>query len=177
MVLVLWLTCFIDPLDTTIRVKYSLKVHPELTTPEAIAKLLSPFGALDTESIVLSLKAPKKSVGKPPKTGTALVPFKQIGDAFSAVRASGKADRGLEGVDVGWVNGKEPEILGWLKKMGKLGSPPQSKAPTPGNGTPGVKAELPQNRPTSSSEFSTFPSTFVSEGLCTFQNANADEIM
>lgn len=159
---------YTDPLDTTVRLKYSLKLHPELTTPEAIANLLAPFGALDTESIVLSLKAPKKSAGKPPKTGTALVPFKQIGDAFGAVCASGRADRGLEGIDIGWVNGKEPQILGWLKKLGKLGddsSPPKPPSPLSQNSNAGAKAELPQHQATGSSGFSTFPSTFVSRGF------------
>lgn len=135
----------IDPLDTTVRLKWSLKKRPELTTVEAISNLLAPFGSVDTESIVLSLKAPKKSSDKPPKSGTALAPFKQIGDAYDAVCDSGKAERGLVGVEVGWVNGKAPEILGWLKKMGKLGEP---KPPT-------TQSE-------SGSAFSTFPSTFVS---------------
>ncbi|KAF9443117.1 hypothetical protein P691DRAFT_809431 [Macrolepiota fuliginosa MF-IS2] len=144
----------LNPLDTTVRLKYTLKAHPELTTPEAIAKLLAPFGAIDTESIVLSLRAPKKSAGKPPKTGTALVPFKQIGDAFAAVCGSGQADHGLDGVEVGWVNGKEPQILGWLKKMGKLGEP----KPAPPVTT--EKAELPQHQTAGSGGFSTFPSTF-----------------
>lgn len=77
-----------DPLDTTVRLKYALKDHPDLTTPLAIATLLSPFGQTDADSIVISLKAAKKALDKPPKYGTALVPFKQIGDAFAAVCAS-----------------------------------------------------------------------------------------
>ncbi len=107
-----------------------MKVHPELTEPSAIASLLSRFGASDTDLIVVSLKGSKKaSAGtedKKPKYGTALVPFKQIGDAFAAVCASGKPERGLNGIEVSWVGGKEPQILGWLKKMGKLGEPPGS---------------------------------------------------
>jgi DnaJ family protein C protein 17 len=107
-----------------------VKVHPELTEPSAIASLLSQFGPSDTDLIVVSLKGSKKaSAGtedKKPKYGTALVPFKQIGDAFAAVCASGKPERGLNGIEVSWVGGKEPQILGWLKKMGKLGEPPGS---------------------------------------------------
>src|SRR5262249_32457267 len=117
---------------------------------------------VDTESIVLSLKAPKKNADKRPKNGTALVPFKQIRDAFSAVSASGRGDYGLEGIEVGWVNGKEPAILGWLKKMGKLDNSLPNNAPSIQDGAPGIPAELPPRRSGGSLEFSSFPSTFVS---------------
>jgi DnaJ family protein C protein 17 len=94
----LWLNCFIRPT----RYHHSTKIFiKELTTPESLANLLSAFGGVDAESIVLSLKAPKKNADKRPKNGTALVPFKQIRDAFSAVSASRKGDRGLEGIEVG----------------------------------------------------------------------------
>lgn len=111
---------FLGHLDTTIKVKYSLSTNPTLTTPDALAALLDQFGSIDSASIVLSLKPPKKAPTKPPKTGVALVPFRQIGDAFAAVCSSGRADRGLDGMEVGWAEGKEPPILGWLKKQGKL---------------------------------------------------------
>lgn len=114
-----------DPLDTTVRVKFAMKAHPELTEPSAVASLLSQFGPSDTDLIVVSVRGSKKASSgtedKKAKYGTALVPFKQIGDAFAAVCASGKQERGLNGVEVSWVGGKEPQILGWLKKMGKLG--------------------------------------------------------
>ena len=155
-----------DPLDTTVRLKYILKSHPNLTTPAAISKLLSPFGQTDIDSIVLSLKPPKKDPSKPPKFGNALVPFKQIGDAFAAVCASGRAERGLEGIEIGWVNGKEPPILVWLKKIGKLGG--SAPLPIPAekmtdNGTGRYeKAGLPQTQTTSQpSLFSSFPTSFV----------------
>ncbi|KAF8714226.1 hypothetical protein AX14_012867 [Amanita brunnescens Koide BX004] len=128
----------LDPLDTTVRVKFAIKAHPELTEPSAIASLLSQFGPSDSDLIVVSVRGSKKaSAGaedKKAKYGTALVPFKQIGDAFAAVCASGRQDRGLDGVEVSWVGGKEPQILGWLKKMGKLGGgsndrKPQEQAP------------------------------------------------
>jgi DnaJ family protein C protein 17 len=134
-----------------------------LTTLKSIANLLSAFGGFDAESIVLSLKAPKKNAGKRPKNGTAPIPFQQIRDAFSAVSASGKGDRGLEGIEVGWVNGKEPLILGWLKKMGKLDNSLPTNASSPQNGTSCATAELPQNRLAGSSEVSSFTSTFVSQ--------------
>ena len=127
---------------------------------------MSSFGQTDTGSIVLSLKAPKKSLDKPPKYGTALVPFKQIGDAFAAVCASGKRERGLDGIEVGWVGGKEPPILVWLKKMGKLGTPPPpppsatTRTSEDGGGKP--RARLPQMQTTAdSSAYSSFPSSFV----------------
>ncbi|RDB30004.1 Pre-mRNA-splicing factor cwf23, partial [Hypsizygus marmoreus] len=149
----------LNSLDTTVRVKYTLKSHPDLTTAAAIARLLSPFGATDTDSIVLSLKALKKAANKPPKFGTALVPFKQIGDAFAAVCASGRAERGLDGIEIGWVGGKEPPILVWLKKMGKLGSIPPP--PPAQNGIGSEQAGLPQMQTTlDASSFSSFPASF-----------------
>ncbi|KIP06356.1 hypothetical protein PHLGIDRAFT_128342 [Phlebiopsis gigantea 11061_1 CR5-6] len=104
-------------LDTTIKLKYQLSSHPSLTTAESIHALLSPFGAIESTDIVISLRPtpPKK-----PKRGIALVPFKQIGSAFGAVCASGRAERGLDGVEVTWAGEKEPDLIGWLKKMGKL---------------------------------------------------------
>ncbi|KAJ6482166.1 hypothetical protein C8R47DRAFT_1322071 [Mycena vitilis] len=119
----------LSPLDTTVRLRFKLSAHPNLTTPTALTALLAPFGATDADSIVISSKAPKKSPDKPAKHATALVPFKQIGAAFAAVCASRRADRGLDGVEVGWVGGKEPEILGWLKKMGKLSAQPPYLGP------------------------------------------------
>ncbi|KIM46886.1 hypothetical protein M413DRAFT_16481 [Hebeloma cylindrosporum] len=161
-----------DPLDTTIRLKYPLKAYPNLTTPAAISDFLSRFGATDEASIVLSLslknKAPSKA-DKPPKTGSALVPFKQIGHAFAAVCASGRKELDMDRMKVTWVNGKEPAILGWLRKMGKLGAQKQPVSPSPMD--PGIKAELPQNqtRDSSSAPFSSFPSSFPE----TFQTPEA----
>ena len=165
---------FTDSLDTTVKLKFSLKAFPSLTSAESIATLLSRFGATDTDSIVLSIKPTKKQPDKPPKYGTALVPFKQIGNAFAAVCASGRKDLGLDGVEIGWVGGKEPAILGWLKRMGKLSTngtsnlstaAPATTSESPSFNTPGVrgiKADLPQNQPRSTaSAYSSFPSTFV----------------
>ncbi|KAF9010196.1 DnaJ-domain-containing protein [Cyathus striatus] len=151
----------LDPLDTTVRLKYSLNLHPDLTTAESIAKLLKSFGYTDTETIVLSLKSKKKS-DKPPKHGTALVPFKQIGDAFAAVCASGRQDQGLHGIEISWVRNNEPQIIGWLKKMGKLGSIPPTSSGSSGKqqNTKNVKAELPQLQTIGDTPFSSFPSTF-----------------
>lgn len=142
------------PLDTTIRLKYTLIAHPTLTTPVSLSTLLVSFGAIDTESVVLSLKPPKKAPHKPPKYATALIPFKQIGDAFAAVCASGRPERGLNDIEVGWAGGKEPQILGWLKRMGKLGTP---KLPAE-NGVSLPEAQTSSN----SSAFSSFPESFVS---------------
>ncbi|KAK0503984.1 hypothetical protein EDD18DRAFT_1099253 [Armillaria luteobubalina] len=135
----------IQPNDTTIRVKFSLSGHPGLTTPEALAAVFAPFGPTDTETIVLSLKASKKTPSKPPKYGTALVPFKRIGDAFAAVCASGREDRGLKGIDIAWVGGKEPEILGWLKRTGKLSAQPSN--PEPHTSTSSTFPSFPETLP------------------------------
>ena len=122
---------------------------------------MSSFGRTDTESIVLSLKPPKKNLDKPPKYGTALVPFKQIGDAFAAVCASGMRERGLDDIEVGWVGGKEPPILVWLKKMGKLG-PPATKISDEERTGDRTSAGLPQMQTSADpSAYTSFPSSFV----------------
>ncbi|KAF7318981.1 J domain-containing protein [Mycena chlorophos] len=149
----------LNPHDTTVRLKFKLSAYPDLATSEALSKLLAQFGATDTESIVVSCKPPKKTPDKPPKYATALVPFKQIGDAFAAVCASGRAERGLDGIEISWVGGKEPEIMGWLKRMGKLSAQPLPRAASP---PPGQAAQLPQTAPSAGSAFSSFPTSFVS---------------
>ncbi|PFH49567.1 hypothetical protein AMATHDRAFT_147404 [Amanita thiersii Skay4041] len=152
-----------------VRVKFTVKAHPELTTPSAIASLLSPFGPTDEDSIVLSLKPSKKGSAedKKPKYGTALVPFKQIGNAFAAVCASARPERGLAGIEVTWVGGKEPRVIEWLKKMGKLGNesvPDGKSSSTPRNSrdTLPAKAGVPQeqSKKMGSGKASSFPSTF-----------------
>jgi DnaJ homolog subfamily C member 17 len=117
------------------------------------------------------MKAPKKAPNKPPRHGVALVPFKKIGDAFAAVCASGREERGLKGVEVTWVGGKEPMILGWLKKKGLLGptsaAPGLSTDPIPGTIKTG---RLPQEQTSSKNAgaFSSFPDTFVRLHLLAF---------
>ena len=108
-------------LDTTIRLKYTLTAHPTLTTAASLSGLLSTFGQTDAETIRILLKPPKKAPEKPAKFATAIAEFKQIGDAFAAVCASGREDRGLQGIQVYWAEGKEPQIIEWLKKRGVLG--------------------------------------------------------
>lgn len=113
------LIAIVGALDTTVKVKYQLSARPNLKTAADIRGLLSQFGAVEEPEIVISLKpAPPKKA----KRGIALVPFKQIGDAFGAVGASGLAQRGLQDVEVTWAGDKEPELIGWLKKMGQLGT-------------------------------------------------------
>lgn len=156
------LTYLLGMLDTTVKLKYQLSSYPSLTKPHGIHALLSSMGTIESSEIVISLKpAPPKK----PKRGIALVPFKQISDAFGAVCASGRADRGLEGIEVTWAGGKEPELIGWLKKMGKLGTtshrlPRQdsdiimgSQSDTQSQTTPAEPSKDP---------FSSFPETFVS---------------
>ena len=153
------------------KVKYSLSSHPDLTTSDALAALLKQFGDIDAPSIVLSLKSPKKAPSKPPKSGVALVPFRQIGDAFAAVCASGRTDRGLDGVEIGWAEGKEPPILGWLKKKGMLDmrkvKPSSEEVAKERNhsisATTGKTEALLANASKSSglSSFSSFPESFV----------------
>ncbi|KAK7460582.1 hypothetical protein VKT23_009303 [Stygiomarasmius scandens] len=151
----------LESTDTTVRVKWTVSDHPELTTPKDIASLFSSFGEIDTDSIVVSLKPPKKAPQKPPKHGTALIPFKKIGDAFAAVCASGRPERGMKNIEIGWIGGKEPQILGWLQKMGKLGPNIPSSAGQPSAHTTEEKASLPQTQVREdSSTFSSFPASF-----------------
>ena len=133
----------IGPLDTTVRLRYSATALPHLTTSESLAALLRPFGETDGDSIVVSIKAKTSKRKKPSvdevKLGTALVPFKRIGDAFAAVCASGVKERGLEGIQISWAgnSGGEPELIGWLKRHGKLGAPPEAaKEQKPSSSSP-----------------------------------------
>ncbi|KAL4254617.1 Pre-mRNA-splicing and ERAD-associated protein [Abortiporus biennis] len=147
-------------LDTTVRLKYPLSSQPTLTTASAIAELLSTFGKVDTDEIVISLKP---SPPKKPKRGIALVPFKQIGDAFGVVCASGITERGLKDVEISWAEGKEPDLIGWLKKMGKLGSQRKEGKSTESASTPQTSSSSdtrPASSETDSNAFSSFPSTF-----------------
>jgi DnaJ homolog subfamily C member 17 len=168
----------IGTLDTTVKLKYQLAARPNLTTAESIQALLSPFGTVEGSEIVISLKpsSPKK-----PKRGIALVPFKQISDAFGAVGASGRAERGLEGVEVTWAGDKEPELIGWLKKMGKLGGAPKQLSKQDSDILMGSQSDIGSQPPTSSENdgpFSSFPSSFPtsfvgSTPLKAFHNANS----
>jgi len=153
----------IGTLDTTVRLKYPLSSQPSLTTAESISSLLAPFGAVDTGDILVSLKpAPPKK----PKRGIALVPFKQIGDAFAVVCASGREERGLKDIEVSWAEGKEPELIEWLKKLGKLGSGGQEKKAASADATSKSPAS---NAPAESdATFSSFPSTFPDFSESTF---------
>ena len=157
------------------KVKYTLSSHPNLTSPNALDTLLSQFGSIDSASIVLSLKPPKKAPTKPPKSGVALVPFRQIGDAFAAVCASGRSDYGLEGIEIGWAEGKEPAILGWLKKKGALDtqkSKPKSDGASKEYGQPSFATDkldslfANASKTPDLSSFSSFPESFVRVSSC-----------
>ncbi|KAH8108794.1 DnaJ-domain-containing protein [Phellopilus nigrolimitatus] len=155
-------------LDTTIKLKYSLSSRPSLNTASALSSLLSQFGEIDTSSIVLSLKPPKKAPTKPPKSGTALVPFKQIGGAFAAACASG-TERTRAGGRRGDVGGrKEPPILEWLKKQGRLSAEPPTERESARSSPPTVSQKSePEilskaSKLPGSSAFSSFPDSFSS---------------
>ncbi|GBE83759.1 hypothetical protein SCP_0508150 [Sparassis crispa] len=153
--------------DTTVRLKYPLSARSSLTTPNTISALLSPFGAVDEELILMSLKP---SPPKKPKRATVLVPFRQIGGAFAAVCASGRAERGLADIEIDWADGKEPELIGWLKRMGKLGGGQAERPDSMKHHiSPALTASTFRSTPATSkdklipptsSSFTTFPSTF-----------------
>ncbi|CAL1699752.1 unnamed protein product [Somion occarium] len=163
----------VGTLDTTVRVKYTLSTHPELTTAEQLSALLRPFGVTDISDILISLKP---SPPKKPKRGTAIVPFKQIGDAFAAVCASGREERGLKDVEITWAEGKESGLIEWLKKMGQLGSngvTPSRFSATSTASSPATSPTQPSGEPDSTSTpFSSFPSTFVSCPRYILMNGN-----
>lgn len=59
----------LDQFDTTVRLKYSLKSKPDLTSKKAIAEYLVPFGPVDVDSIVFSMKAKKSKSKSKSKNG------------------------------------------------------------------------------------------------------------
>lgn len=150
--------------------------------------MASTFGPVDQDSIVLSMKPPKKAAHKPPKYATAAVPFKTIADAHAAVCASRRADRGLDEFEIGWMGGCEPAVWSWAERMLKSkeereASASASAAPASvvggvrGGGGGGGPALSPAgdgardsriqdysgapSKPVSGSQFSSFPSSFV----------------
>jgi DnaJ family protein C protein 17 len=147
--------------------------------------MTSTFGPVDGDSIVLSMKAPKKkAAAAPPKYAIAAVPFKTVADAHAAVCASRRADRGLDEFEIAWMGGCEPAVWSWAERMLKLkeeragGTGATGHArPAPADGakdpavppaSTGISARdgLPQDSgapsgPAASSQFSSFPSSFV----------------
>jgi DnaJ family protein C protein 17 len=163
--------------DTTVRLKYPLSKYPHLTTSDALHTFMSStFGPTDKDSIVLSIKPPKKAAHKPPKHATAAVPFKTIADAHAAVCASRRADRGLDEFDITWMGGSEPAVWSWAERTmlrskkeeergGASAAPSGGGAPraVPSPAGDGVRGGLPQDsgRSGNGSQFSSFPSSFV----------------
>jgi len=166
--------------DTTVRLKYPLAKYPHLTTTDALHTFMaSTFGPVDKDSVVLSMKPPKKAPQKPPKHATAAVPFKTIADAHAAVCASRRADRGLDEFEIGWMGGSEPAVWSWAERMLKAKEMREAQAsPAPavdrtrgaGDGAPaGVDVQGGstqensgvRSKPVSGPQFSSFPSSFV----------------
>ena len=166
--------------DTTVRLKYSLAKYPHLTTTDALHTFMArTFGPVDKDSIVLSMKPPKKAPQKPPKQATAAVPFKTIADAHAAVCASRRADRGLDEFEIGWMGGSEPAVWSWAERMLKAKEKREAQAsPAPevdrtrgaGDGAAaGVDVQGGstqensgvRSKPVSGSQFSSFPPSFV----------------
>jgi len=135
--------------------------------------MASTFGPVDKDSVILSMKPPKKAPQKPPKYATAAVPFKTIADAHAAVCASRRADRGLDEFEIGWMGGSEPAVWSWAERMLRAKEKREAQAsPAPevdrtrdagvdvqGGSTQdnsGVRSN-----PVSGPQFSSFPSSFV----------------
>jgi hypothetical protein len=131
-------------LDTTVRLKYMLARYPQLTTPGALQTFMSStFGPVDGDSIVLTLRSPKKKATAkdklptaedkpppPPKYAVAAVPFKTISDAHAAVCASCRADRGLDEFEITWMEKSEPAVWSWAERMLKSKEKEQRGATT-----------------------------------------------
>jgi DnaJ family protein C protein 17 len=169
--------------DTTVRLKYPLAKYPHLATPSALhAFMSSTFGPVDGDSIVLSMKSPKKKTTAPPKYAIAAVPFTTVADAHAAVCASRRADRGLDEFEIGWMGGSEPAVWSWAERMLKLkeerggGASVHARpagvrdvcddAPAVSPASAGINARgsLPPDSgaaPMAGSQFSSFPSSFV----------------
>lgn len=130
--------------DTTVRLKYKLARYPQLTTRGALQTFMSStFGPVDGDSIVLTMKSPKKKgtaehkpSPPPPKYAIAAVPFKTISDAHAAVCASRRADRGLDEFEITWMDGSEPAVWSWAERMLKSKEKEQRGATT----APGMPA-------------------------------------
>jgi DnaJ homolog subfamily C member 17 len=188
-------TSFPGEHDTTVRLKYPLAKYPHLTTTDALRDFMSTaFGPIDGDSIVLSIKPPKKAAHKPPKLATAAIPFKTIADAHAAVCASRRADRGMDEFDIAWMGGSEPAVWSWAERMLKSKSrskskeeeqrhratsiSPQPAAPAPaatlsptGIGASGGRQAQNSARapsPGAGSKFSSFPSSFVRYSYLSF---------
>jgi len=158
-------------------------MYPQLTTPGALQTFMSrTFGPVDGDSIVLSMKSPKK---KPPYA-IAAVPFKTISDAHAAVCASCRADRGLDEFEITWMDGSEPAVWSWAERMLKSKEKEQRGAttttvpamPAPAGGARDVGDDAPpasirnnargglpqdsgaQSSPATGPQFSSFPSSF-----------------
>ncbi|KIJ12153.1 hypothetical protein PAXINDRAFT_14927 [Paxillus involutus ATCC 200175] len=165
----------LGPYDTTIRVKFTLSAFPSLSTASALASHLRRFGEIDEGAVVLSIKPKKPSKkkkaqlqdkgadeegkGEGEKLVNAVVPFAQISSTFGAISSGPTLKE--QGMEVSWVGGSEPPILGWLRDRGELGGRPQSTNPasTSSNNAPG---EAQTTNVANGVKFSTFPSTFPS---------------
>ena len=77
-------------------IRYPLKTYPTLNTEYRVTDS-------DEPSIVTLSAYLRQKTDKSPKTGSALVPFKRMSDAFAAVCASERKAMGMDGVKVSWV--------------------------------------------------------------------------
>jgi DnaJ family protein C protein 17 len=96
----------LDPLDTTVRLKWQRKQFPafELDKEAIIQKL--PIKSSSIESIVIS---GKMAANPKLKAGTAMVALKTLTAAVTLVDGTGKGN--LDGIDITWATGKEPQAV------------------------------------------------------------------
>lgn len=136
----------LNPLDTTLRLKWLKSLHPTLTTPSALSTFLAVLLAPTPPDIDSVAVTPPKE-GKKAKAkdkGSAVVAFRTLSAAVRVVERAREGqeagDKMWEGVEVGWVGGRpevlgpEPEVKAKAGRQGDAGvatPPPQStKAPS-----------------------------------------------
>ncbi|PVF94797.1 DnaJ-domain-containing protein [Serendipita vermifera] len=126
--------------DTPVVLKYQLSDRPDLMTKEALLAVLKSFGPIDESTVLLTLKPKKLKPGATPKSATAVITFHKVQDAFGAVMSSRQATRGLQGVEVAWPTGEEPESIKTLREKGLL--------ETSARATPTASPKPPPSEPT-----------------------------
>ena len=96
----------LDPLDTTVRVKWPRKRFPQLELDSETLRSMLPLPQASIDSIVISAKMasnPKL------KNGSALVVLHTLSAAVKLVESSGKDT--LDGIEISWASGQEPAAV------------------------------------------------------------------
>lgn len=107
----------LGPLDTTVRLKWQRKLHPSFELDEDAITANLPIKKSSIESIVISSKM---AANPKLKSGTAMVALKTLTAAVTLIDASSKGS--LEGVEVTWAGGQEPDVVKQTRERELAGS-------------------------------------------------------